>query len=112
MGIHEREDVTSEEVVSLLQYCRRTAEQGLAHVMLVKTCKRRPRTNNVRVLPGCMGRVVGSTAPGKYLVDVPLKDLVAALERVMISTSDALGVGPATGWESTSSDRLRPRSTR
>jgi hypothetical protein len=74
-----------DHVIDLLRACERSVAQGLERMVLVKRWRSAPRGNwdRKRILPGCYGRIIGSTAPGRYLVDVAVVDLVRALERVM-----------------------------
>lgn len=78
------------KVITLLTECRRVLEQGLTFIVLVKTYQRRPRScDRVRVMPGVIGRIIGSQSRGQYIVSVKCVDLVAALERVMLATGGA-----------------------
>lgn len=73
-----------DRVLALLKACEHAVKHGLSFVVLVKRCKRPPRNyDRVRILPGVIGRVVGSQKRGEYFVSAPVEALVRALERVM-----------------------------
>jgi hypothetical protein len=74
-----------DHVLALLRACERTVSQGLTRMILVKRWRSVPRGNwdRKRIMPGVFGRIIGSTKPGHYLVDVHVADVVRALERVM-----------------------------
>ncbi len=58
--------------------CTRVRAQGLTFMCCVMPSKRR-RSNRIRVLPGVMGRVVGSQVSGTVIVSVE----IAAVERYL-----------------------------
>ncbi len=73
-----------DRVCALLKAAEAAASQGLERMILIKTWKRAPKNwDRALIMPGVYGRIVGSTEPGKYMVDVAIADVVAELERVM-----------------------------
>lgn len=77
--------MTKEGVIALLEHAQRASEQGLTRMVVMKSWRRAPRNwDRVLLLPGCYGRIVGSTTPGRYMVDVVIADLVSAFEKVML----------------------------
>ena len=60
------------------------AKVALGHkqILLNVYRARSPRNwDRVRIVPGVYGRCVGCTGPNRYMVDVPIADLAAALHK-------------------------------
>ena len=74
-----------DSVIALLKACEQSVSHGSDRVILVKKWKKPPRGNwgHKRILPGVYGRIIGSTSSCTYIVDVPVRDLIGALEKVM-----------------------------
>lgn len=65
----------------LLLECQRATGLGHESMLLVIPSPRRRRSQNVRVLPGVMGRAIGEVRDG-LLVDVKVADVMKALDKV------------------------------
>jgi hypothetical protein len=73
-----------DRVVPLIRACESAVNCGLSRMVLVKKSKRGPRNyDRWRIAPGVFGRCIGSNAPGSWIVDVAVADVVRMLERVM-----------------------------
>lgn len=70
----------------LLETCAHQTSIGLSFVTLTIPM-RRTTSNRVRVMPGVMGHVVGSTDK-RLVVSCQVRDVVRALEKVMLGSAD------------------------
>lgn len=54
--------------------------KGHRYVQITRSWQRSPKNwDRARVMPGVYGRIVGEVTPGRYLVDVPVGELLSAL---------------------------------
>ena len=65
----------------LTRECQRATELGHESMLLVIPSPRRRRSQNVRVMPGVMGRAIGEVRDG-LLVDVKVADVMKVLAKV------------------------------
>ncbi len=73
-----------EKVMALLRGCENAVKHGISRMVIVKRSKRPPKNFDAwRVMPGVVGRVIGSRESGSWLVSVDVADIVKALEKVM-----------------------------